>query len=789
MDGYDSSPGQHSFGLLEIAWKRKALIALGIVLGLLGGWLYYLQRTPLYESTAQIKVERTFAAGPVQGVESQMTLYEDYLATQMELLKSQRIVGKAVHEGKLNELPSFAGQTEAAATANIQHSLSVTRVVQPVTSTATNLLNLTVRGPNSSDCMTVLQQLILSYDGYLKADRDKSQKQSWRELDEMHQTLDKKMTEKTAELRRLQKLNKLVRTKDGSSLQLDILTNIQGRRANVAVQRAETKMRLEAIKAALAKGEDPTPYLDLTKDSSKFSTGAETVTLDDLLRPLFVKEKQLLEQFGPAYPEVRDIRAQIKATREVWEDRHPENSKRGPGAKEKAVTKETVDAFITSLTAQLAELELTEKALTEFGDAESKTARELAVSLEEEDALRKEIEDKRELARSYRKRMDEVNLIGDRGGIVSETTAEPAQGYQVEPKPMPIVLASLLGGLLLGVGMAWLAEVTDQSFRNPDDIRRRLKVQVLGHVPRIMPSEEEKQLAERGQLTIDPSVCAYYHPKSVDAEAFRGLRTTLFFKLEGEGHKIIQITSPNMGDGKTTLATNLAVSIAQSGKRILLVDADFRRPRLHKMFGLDSTTGLASVIAESAKLQDAIKSCSVPNLYMLPCGPRPSNPAELLTSKRFLDLLEALRGQFDVILIDTPPLLAVSDPSVVAPRVDGVILTIRVAKNGRPAAERAREILTNLGANVYGVVVNGIDSGSNQGYGASQYGYTYHYAYGYAYDSGDNNSYYHDDEGEEVAVGTNGSAATNGKHSRHRHRRRRSESRGLIGWLRSTLWR
>jgi capsular exopolysaccharide synthesis family protein len=451
-----------------------------------------------------------------------------------------------------------------------------------------------------------------------------------------------------------------------------------------------------------------------------------------------------------------------------------------------------VEAFVKSLTAQLVDFELSEKALTELADSESKKLAELGGISDEADTLRKDIDDKRDLARSYRKRMDEVSLVGNRGGIVSKMTAEPAPGYQVEPKALPIALSALLGGLLFGVGLAWLAEVTDQSFRNPDDIRRRLKVPVLGHVPRIMPTDEEKEMAEKGLLPMDPSICAYYQPKSVDAEAFRGLRTTLFFKLEGEGHKIIQITSPNMGDGKTTLATNLAVSIAQSGKRILLVDADFRRPRLHKMFGLDPTTGLASVIGDAASLQAAIRPGSVPNLFLLPCGPRPNNPAELLTSQRFLDLLVTLREQFDIILVDTPPLLAVSDPSVIAPRVDGVLLTIRVAKNGRPAAERAREILTNLGANVYGVVVNGIDSGTDEGYGASQYGYTYHYAYGYMYDAADNNSYYHEEEHGDVAVnGTaqvNGAGGTNGATVHRRSRHRKTRSRGLIRWLRETLW-
>ncbi len=164
--------------------------------------------------------------------------------------------------------------------------------------------------------------------------------------------------------------------------------------------------------------------------------------------------------------------------------------------------------------------------------------------------------------------MSEAKLVSNHGGIGVDIMAPPADGYQVEPRATPILLAALLGGMLFGVGLAWLAEVTDQSYRNPDDIRRRLKVQVLGHVPRITPTEEEKQMAEQGLLPLDPSVCAFYQPKSVDAEAFRGLRTTLFFKLEGEGHKVIQITSPNMGDGKTTLATNLAVSIAQSAVKL-----------------------------------------------------------------------------------------------------------------------------------------------------------------------------------------------------------------------------
>jgi len=287
---------------------------------------------------------------------------------------------------------------------------------------------------------------------------------------------------------------------------------------------------------------------------------------------------------------------------------------------------------------------------------------------------------------------------------------------------------------------------------------------------------------------------------------------------QNDGSKIIQITSPNMSDGKTTLATNLAVSIAQSGKRILLIDADFRRPRLHRMFGVQATVGLASVIQERAELLDAIQPTAVENLSLLPCGPRPPNPAELLTSPRFKEVLETLRDRYDIILVDTPPLLAVSDPSVVALAGRWRPPDDRVSKNGRPAAERARDILATLEANIVGVVVNGIGAQGQEGYGATNYGYQYQYQY--AYEPTDNKSYYQDSDPEsQILNGVSKNGA--GPHLRTdpdelldpdavdlgampvrpeprprervaHSRRKKSEKGGVVddlkNWLRSTLW-
>jgi capsular exopolysaccharide synthesis family protein len=221
----------------------------------------------------------------------------------------------------------------------------------------------------------------------------------------------------------------------------------------------------------------------------------------------------------------------------------------------------------------------------------------------------------------------------------------------------------------------------------------------------------------------------FHRPSSVEAEAYRSVRTAVYFNTHGERRKIIQVTSPSMGDGKSTLIANLAVAIAQSGRSVILVDADLRRPRLHRVFGLPGRKGLAQVIEGDVELADTIRPSVVPNLSVLPCGTRPSNPAELLTLPRFADLLEELRDSYDFVLLDTPPLLAVSDPCIVAPRADGVLLTIRVSRNGRPAAERGRDLLSALRAQVFGVVVNGVGKqGAMAGYGYEHYHYTAEYS-------------------------------------------------------------
>jgi capsular exopolysaccharide synthesis family protein len=215
----------------------------------------------------------------------------------------------------------------------------------------------------------------------------------------------------------------------------------------------------------------------------------------------------------------------------------------------------------------------------------------------------------------------------------------------------------------------------------------------------------------------------------------------MYFSTRNENHKAIQITSPDPSDGKTTLACNLAISIAQSGRKVLLIDADLRRPKDHRLMGIEQAdTGLVTVLEGKATLDMVVRPIpEVENLFLLPAGKPPSNPSEMLTKDSFENLIEACKEEYDIVLVDTPPVLAVTDPIIVAPRMDGVILAIKLDKNARPKAVRVVESLSQINCKILGVVVNGVGS-SRGGYGYGYNGgYRYHpelhYGFGGYYDS------------------------------------------------------
>lgn len=280
------------------------------------------------------------------------------------------------------------------------------------------------------------------------------------------------------------------------------------------------------------------------------------------------------------------------------------------------------------------------------------------------------------------------------------------------------LLLGVLGGLIVGLGLAFFFEYLDSRIKNPDEIRQHLGLAFLGLVP-ALPAKSGRA----GTQLIDDGVPPGF------AESFRSLRTNLLFSMAEEGSRSIVVTSTAPGEGKTVVASNLAMALAMSGERVLLIDADMRRPRLHEVYGGPQKPGLSDILVANAKASDAVRKTSTPGLWLLPAGEFPPNPAELLGSRRCKDLLAALGDSFHWVIIDTPPVMAVTDSSVVAHRASGVLFVVGSEMTSRGLAQRAVEQLDRAKARFFGAVLNRVDLQHNAYYYSHYYRreYTQHY--------------------------------------------------------------
>lgn len=217
-------------------------------------------------------------------------------------------------------------------------------------------------------------------------------------------------------------------------------------------------------------------------------------------------------------------------------------------------------------------------------------------------------------------------------------------------------------------------------------------------------------------------IITHTNPKSPISEAFRTLRTNIEFSSIDERIHVLMLTSAGPGEGKSTTTANLAVAYAQADKKVLVIDADLRKPTMHHTFMKTNRWGLSNVVSGQSAPAEVIVETDIHNLFLMPSGPVPPNPSEMLASKRMTAMIEELKGVFDMIIIDTPPALAVTDAQVVATKVDGVLLVIDYGKVKREAAIKVKANLEHVNARLLGVVLNNVDKNSGEGY--------YYYYYG-----------------------------------------------------------
>ena len=673
----------------------------------------------LYKADAQIMIEdeRAVAIPGLNNTEN--TYYEDpepYYNTQYRILRGRDLTRRVVHKLKLASVPEFNGTavpptTPVTMIRELQKQLSsvfkpaepaeaartdetpdesslisafVSRVeVNPIRGSRLVFVSFTAMDPVfAADAVNAL------VDEYVEQNLQVRVRSSQNMLDWLANEIQKQQ----AKVQQSEQALSDYRDKQ-NALSLDDKQNIVTQRLtqlNDALMTARTKkVQREALyNQVRAMAATTTPDAIPAIAQSTQIAGLKTQIAD-----LQQQRVSLTEKFGEKWPAVQAVNAKLVEARSQLE-------------------KETARAM-QSIKNDYDTAVLEERTLTANLEAAKTDAQELSRKSVGYNVMEREAKSNRQVYESLLAREKELSVASNsRANNVRVIDRAEVPKAPITPGGRRTWLLSLAVGLVLAIGVAFGLDYMNDTIKTPEDVSHRLKLPFLGLVP-----------AVRGDK--HPVLTSSHVPHDF-GEAFRSLRTSLISRYPGEGTKIIIVTSAQPLEGKTTTAANMAMALAYGGLRVLLIDADMRRPGLHRPLRLTNERGLSQVLIGQARVRDVIQRTVDPNLLAITAGKTPPNPSELLASERMKTLLANLaHGPFDWIVIDTPPVLAVTDAVILAPAVSGVTFVVGAEMTRRRLAERALETITGSRPRMTAVVLNKVDFARNKYYYSRYYGHQY----------------------------------------------------------------
>ena len=731
--------------LVKILLRWKWLPILGSAIGATLGYLYFVQQAPQYKATAQVQVVTPGKEINISAFNNGQFV-EQSKNDELVVVRSPVVLRNAVEIGGLAQHRKLSGLSAEQIVATLRNPklLDVRLGSKDANS---NIIDIGVTTDDADLSGEIVRAIVAGYEDFVTQKFKGFSGEAIAALTRFSDQYEKKYQKAKSELANLKNKSDLIfvdgKPRDPAS---DKILSY-----NESILAIDNKVKnIESMLEEIVKGKERgTPTENLLKmiTLSTFDTvneaksGTETGSSkakseamaaqvdmfeDDKVIPVRAKLALLKEQdFGESHPlyistrqelakledDLLRRRARLKLAEEAFAAEYGDSSKDAPTLDSR------LKVAVGGLQATLAKLNLEKGRYAQEASALQTKMRENQALIGEYSLNLAELEAVGAVAEQISENLRKLNL-GSEYGQKTVTRLDLSRiGTYVGPYGSRFLGIGALLGFVAFCGLAYLLEMADRSYRNPDEIAVDLGMPIIGHLPLATLSR-----ADRIDEKVDSSIVTLHKNRSSLSEAFRGIRTAVFFGCQQGNIKVIQVTSPVPGDGKSTVAANMAVSIAQSGRRVCLIDCDFRRPRVAKIFGLKEDVGLVQVIGGKIELQEAIQQTSIENLFSVTCGRRPGNPAELLSSERFADAMASLKEQFDFVIVDTPPILVVSDPANVAGLVDAVILTVRLRRNLKPIATRAAQMLHAINANMLGVVVNGIGVGGN-GYGYGGYRY------------------------------------------------------------------
>jgi len=710
--------GVYNLDFFDLVRRRFALILFFVLLCVGLSVLYYAKAPKTYQSTAKVFVDEK-SAPSVNSNDRESFAADTTIEKYLQTLKSTLILQPAIEDGNFYDMEVFEETEDILRFLREEKSFTVRSADIKSNS---GVMKLTFSGGNKKECQEILEAIIASFNSRIEST---TRNIGGENADIVQKAQDQWLSRLNVVEGEIEKLsvNPELLTVDGRvtnphQLQLSLLFgdlhNLKGERNRIAA-------RVENVRRDQALGKSSEDLVsEIMAETSEVSEGAYARVQDQLVQ-LRVEEQELLNQYGNDHPELRAVRRKINTVEQM---RTQELASIRGGRTGSGVDPNLVATFFEKMERKIQLIKSEEQQIeAQIAGIQQKSTSVSAI-VEKLSALKRERERLEVGYAAIIERMSELNALKEHLWRNLSVLDPPSVAEVVAPKLSLCLASGLFLGSLMGFSFAGFKEIAEKTFRSSDDVGELLGTSVIGHINMF----EKRRIRKRKDFVqLASELVSIHEPSKPAAEAYRSVRTTVFFNAQKTNAKVIQLTSPIPGDGKSTTISNLGISIAQSGKRVILLDADFRKPVQHKLFGLDNSTGVTSVIYGETVWQDAAQVIIPGGLSVISAGPIPHNPAELLTSEQFPQLINTLRAEFDYVLIDTPPLLAVTDPAIVSSHVDLLYLVMRIRKGARTNAAEARKILASMDAELAGVVINGLQRKDQKYY---NYGGRYGYQYG-----------------------------------------------------------
>lgn len=693
--------------------KRKGTILLsaGLVVAFTLALTHYLKPPPVYEASARVKFERssTFASLVLESFSAQPGFD---LNTEMEVIRSFPVVEQVARELKL--VPAELPPGEARSSEYLSTIYRLQQAIKPSIEGSSSIIRISTTSDTAEGAQRFANAVAEAYRAENIRTRNKSVLESRRFVEEQLAAQEAALTRAEEALREFKEREGQVFLNDEAKAALESFTKLEGEYDRVLRMRDETLRQIEVLR----RPSDGRPAERIFTDEPTALLSVLNAKLADLMQ----ERDNLLINYTPEHLQVKELDRKIRNVKDEIA-RELESKLRTLSGREAAL-REQIDTYRQRyFNFPKAAIEL------------SRLERDVTIAT---DLLAKLKVKHQELLIKNAERIEEVTII--------EPAALPTAPINQVNYQMNIIVALIMGGFL-GVVLAFVRESFDTSIGTIEGVEEFLQVPVLGVLPRF----NEKELFEAAAMKLPPNtkpetislfsklVCLY-DEKSVISEGFRSLRTNIQFATAERQAKTLLFTSAGLGEGKTTTVVNLAITMAQDGKRVLLVDADLRRPLVHARLGLERSPGLSDVLVGGLPWREAVRTVTdlmigllgvdqivntpgIDLLNVMTSGNLPPNPAEFINSPKLVDIIREMREEYDVVVFDTPPILPIADAVMMSAKVDGVILVYQIGRIGRSALKRAKFLVEHAQGKILGTVLTNVRAEITPEYGYYRYEY------------------------------------------------------------------